>query len=1434
MKKIFILFLFFSISSVNAQTDRFTIKNVNVNTKNNEFGAILTSDAAVFYSKSTFNNTKNFNEKSANLYKGVLEPNGQISKGLKFPTDATHAVFSDDGNTVYYSKRSGNKTFQLYRANIDHSGRWKNSIKLPFNNPNYTFKQPALNTDNTKLFFVSNMPSSYGKTDIYYVNISNQGIEFSDPINLGKNVNTAGLEIYPFVGEKDKLFFSSDSRNSMGGLDVFESFNEKGVYVNTSNLGIPINSPNDDFAYVLIPNTDKGYLSSNRQNGIGGIDIYYFKDRKPSLNKCSQAINGVVKNKISKKVILEASVEVFSTKDHMGTVLTNNKGEFVINNVECEERYDIVSYKEGYNGFAEVQAIPEKDKQIILYLDPEFPEGFEEEFDFSNEMVVYDTETNEVISTKSEGQKAITNANLSFAEKRELNRIEKERVKRERIQAQDEAERIEAQKLEDIRIARLKTQTEAAEKDKQERLARAEDRAKQLRLEKEIAVKAENDKIEAERSADEKTLAEKQETDRLAQEQKRQDIIEETRIAQQEKETQDKIKAERIAQIETEQKHIKAEEQATLLAQKNTAEKNRLNRIALATEIAEKLRLDKEITVKTENNRIEAERLANEKALIEEQEAERITQEKERQDIKEEAQITQQEFDNQQKVEKEQIIQAQTEQKRIEEEKQAAFIALRNRVEKEQSDRIAIAQETASRLRNEEVEAENEKIDATRIEEERQQKIKKIETNIQVLEKEQKVAINLQDDKNNVEIDAATIMRRKDIENERNEKITLAKATAEILKDEQIEAEKEEIARNILKEEREKQIAEAQATAEKIHLENEIIEKQASLAALKEVVEKERLNRITLAEETANKLRVEQIEAENAISKASRIEQERQQEITQTETTIQVLEKEQEVAMNLHADENNNEIDAATRRQQKDIEIERVKNIAQAKATAEKLRNEQIEAEKEEIARNILKEERERQIAEAQETAKKLRIENEIAKKVENDRIEIERLAQAQAKQQRIETEKQAVLQAQKDAVEKERLNQIALKVENDRIETERLAKEQAIARQQEIDRLAQEQETRDKIEIANIAQEEQKKQQKLEKERIAQAQAKKQQIEVEKQAVLQAAEKLTQEKEARERIESEYLTTDEVSQQPEEQYNNSERCARNINGIIQSSTNMESLAGATLDMYFDGQNIESTTTDKNGEFHFYNVDCDTKYTLICFKKDFNNIAKADINTESIPDIIVLLLDPDPAIIESVVVEPVVAVEEKIIAEQPVKEIVPIIKKETAIIKEIGNVDKEKTTKISVQKEDNTEQPEKIEIVEVVENNIPQEEAPIIKKGIIQINPIYFDLDEHYLTLSARRELDKIIVTLRQNPTMIIESGSHTDTRGHFDYNLNLSEKRSQEAVGYLVANGADPDRISGRGYGETMPLNHCFDGIKCKESEHLQNRRTEFVILRY
>lgn len=114
----------------------------------------------------------------------------------------------------------------------------------------------------------------------------------------------------------------------------------------------------------------------------------------------------------------------------------------------------------------------------------------------------------------------------------------------------------------------------------------------------------------------------------------------------------------------------------------------------------------------------------------------------------------------------------------------------------------------------------------------------------------------------------------------------------------------------------------------------------------------------------------------------------------------------------------------------------------------------------------------------------------------------------------------------------------------------------------------------------------------------------------------------------------------------------------------------------------------------------------------------------------------------------------------------------------------------------------------------------------------IVLENVYYELDKADITLEAAIELDKLVWILKSNPTISIELSSHTDSRGKSDYNLDLSQRRAESAVKYIVSNGIDPSRIYPKGYGETKPVNKCVDGVECTEMEYFKNRRTEFSII--
>ncbi|MFY0653955.1 MAG: OmpA family protein [Cyclobacteriaceae bacterium] len=127
---------------------------------------------------------------------------------------------------------------------------------------------------------------------------------------------------------------------------------------------------------------------------------------------------------------------------------------------------------------------------------------------------------------------------------------------------------------------------------------------------------------------------------------------------------------------------------------------------------------------------------------------------------------------------------------------------------------------------------------------------------------------------------------------------------------------------------------------------------------------------------------------------------------------------------------------------------------------------------------------------------------------------------------------------------------------------------------------------------------------------------------------------------------------------------------------------------------------------------------------------------------------------------------------------------------------------------------------------------IPMEKIELGKA--IELENIYYDLDKSFIRPDAAVELDKLVKILEENPTIKIELGSHTDSRGSDSYNQRLSQRRATAAVEYIVKNGIDKGRIVAKGYGETVLVNGCSNGVECSKEDHQRNRRTEFKVTSY
>src|SRR5690606_2501414 len=157
---------------------------------------------------------------------------------------------------------------KVYKSTLQGDGRdqkWSDAVALPFNSDNYSVAHPALSDDGKVLYFASDMPGTLGKSDIFKVSINEDG-SFGKPENLGSNVNTPGRETFPFIAG-DELYFATDGHPGLGGLDIFMSTDNAGTFTVPENIGTPANSPQDDFAFIIDPQSREGFLTSNRPGG---------------------------------------------------------------------------------------------------------------------------------------------------------------------------------------------------------------------------------------------------------------------------------------------------------------------------------------------------------------------------------------------------------------------------------------------------------------------------------------------------------------------------------------------------------------------------------------------------------------------------------------------------------------------------------------------------------------------------------------------------------------------------------------------------------------------------------------------------------------------------------------------------------------------------------------------------------------------------------------------------------------------------------------------------------------------------------------------------------------------------------------------------------------------------------------------------------------
>jgi len=357
-------FICTSVFSQQALKDegRFAMTNLNINSPEEDFGATYINDKIAFTTSNTSDGGLIKRTWSVNgfpfldVYQASVDKEGQLSEPKKFTKKVDKhlhdgpVTFSEDGQYMIFTRNNydskseeGIRKLELYSAEMKE-GKWVNEKPLPFNNKEYSVGQPALSPDGKVLYFVSDMRGGFGATDLYKSTRQADGT-WSLPVNMGKDINTEGEEMFPFYHSKGILFFSSTGHGSSGGLDIFLTEITSNGIGKVSNAGAPANSQYDDFSFVLNKEMTSGYLASNRPGGKGSDDMYYFKLLKPFI--FGKTVKGFSKDKNGKVLPFSKVTFMDESKKSISTVTTGEDGAFQFT-AEPDKKYVLNGSKEKY------------------------------------------------------------------------------------------------------------------------------------------------------------------------------------------------------------------------------------------------------------------------------------------------------------------------------------------------------------------------------------------------------------------------------------------------------------------------------------------------------------------------------------------------------------------------------------------------------------------------------------------------------------------------------------------------------------------------------------------------------------------------------------------------------------------------------------------------------------------------------------------------------------------------------------------------------------------------------------------------------------------------------------------------------------------------------------------------------------------------------
>lgn len=340
---------------------RYIVENVKaLNTKYNDFAPVYsdnTYDVVYFTSSRIEEGVKpQINQVSGmnytDIYEARFDRKGKWKAPEKIADSTVNCEFDDgtvsisaDGFTMYFTRclqETGKKIGCQIYTNTYKSGAWHSTQLVEIVPDSISIGQPAISPDGLTLYFASKMKGSHGGSDIWKVERESVDAMWGRPMNLGVEINTAGDEMFPYVRQDGSLYFSSDGRPGMGGLDIFRAVKGEDGRWKVTNMQYPINSSQDDYGITFQGNKEVGLFTSNRKGTRGLDDIFSFE-----LPELKLAVEGKLIDMSINKPIADGDVTLIGSDGSLQTTKTKPDGTYSFKLAQYTD-YIVIGSFEGF------------------------------------------------------------------------------------------------------------------------------------------------------------------------------------------------------------------------------------------------------------------------------------------------------------------------------------------------------------------------------------------------------------------------------------------------------------------------------------------------------------------------------------------------------------------------------------------------------------------------------------------------------------------------------------------------------------------------------------------------------------------------------------------------------------------------------------------------------------------------------------------------------------------------------------------------------------------------------------------------------------------------------------------------------------------------------------------------------------------------------